>query len=42
MFTNGAKLAQSTTLQFLGSQKYGIQAHNDYTVGSGVLDVTEN
>ena len=36
MFTNGAKLAQSTTLQFLGSQKYGIQAHNDYTVGSGV------
>lgn len=36
MFTNGAKLAQSTTLQFLGSQQYGIQAHNDYTVGSGV------
>ncbi len=36
MFTNGESVSRNTTIQLLGSQTFGEQAHNDYVAGSGV------
>ncbi len=36
MFTNGETISEATALQFLGTQAWGLQAHNDYVSGSGV------
>ena len=35
MFTNGETISEATAFQLLGTQTWGVQAHNDYVSGSG-------